>query len=483
MKNAANVLAPDRLPKMISGMVGQTCRFASIPRGESPPFRNLLLAIIIVVPVLISGCSKKQSRVFSSLKDPAVTTQLKQFVAEKRSQANAASDKPTPEYDAFIAAAEKGDWLTVSNRLGHLLRGQGGERLSGPRSAVVREIWGAFDAFGEGDEKYSKLFANQIVQSIPSGGIYFGGTDPGRFLITAMQKSQVDGDPFFTLTQNGLADNSYLDYLSTMYDGKIYTPTREDSARCFQEYTEDAQQRMQRHQLKPGENVSKDANGKLRVSGQVSVMEINGLLCKVIFDKNPDREFYIEESYPLDWMYPYLEPHGIIFKLNRQPLTTLTDEVVQADHDVWTKYASEMIGKWLQDDTSINKVSEFSEKVFLNHKYGSYGADPRYIENAYAHKMFSKERSSIAQLYAWRAQHASDGVEKQRMSDAADFAFRQAWALCPYSPEAVYRYVTFLMEDKRRDDALLIAETAAKFKVPNTQFQGLINQLKHWQPK
>jgi len=35
-------------------------------------------------------------------------------------------------------------------------------------------------------------------------------------------------------------------------------------------------------------------------------MTINGLLAKIIFDKNPNREFYIEESFPLDWMYPYL---------------------------------------------------------------------------------------------------------------------------------------------------------------------------------
>ena len=48
-------------------------------------------------------------------------------------------------------------------------------------------------------------------------------------------------------------------------------------------------------------------------------MAINGLLAKIMFDKNPDREFYIEESFPLDWMYPYLEPHGLIFKINRQP--------------------------------------------------------------------------------------------------------------------------------------------------------------------
>ena len=48
-------------------------------------------------------------------------------------------------------------------------------------------------------------------------------------------------------------------------------------------------------------------------------MMINGLLCKVIFDHNPTNEFYVEESFPLEWMYPYETPFGIIMKINRDP--------------------------------------------------------------------------------------------------------------------------------------------------------------------
>lgn len=437
----------------------------------------------------VAGCAKKQVPLFDSLKDPAIATQLKQFVAEKESQANAATNEPAPGFAPFFAAAERGDWWQMSNTFQDFRKHAGqyegsrntDPRLHGPRWQAIIEVWGAFDAFGEGDEKYSALFGNDIINSIPPGSIYFGGTDPGRFLITGMQKSQVNGNPFFTLTQNALADGTYLDYLSTMYGGKIYTPTAEDSQKCFQEYTEDAEQRLQSHQLKPGEDISQDASGHVQVRGQVAVMEINGLLAKIVFDKNPDREFYIEESFPLDWMCPYLEPHGLIFKLDRQPLATLSDEVIQRDHDCWTKYAAGMIGDWLHDDTSIKAVTDFAEKVFLKNDFGGYGSDPRFVENPYAHKMFSKERSSIAQLYAWRAQHATDAAEKRRMNDAADFAFRQAVALCPYSPEAVYGYTTLLVAEKRAGDALLIAETAAKFKSADGQFQNLVSQLKRYQ--
>src|SRR5215469_9722765 len=199
--------------------------------------KSLALSILVLC-LVVAGCSKKQSHVYSSLKNPAIAAQLKQFVAEKRSQAYAADGQSTPDFDAYFAAAERGDWLTVSNLLGHLLNRSGGQRPSGSRLAAVLEVDGALEAFSAGDEKYSALFGNDTINSIPPGSIYFGGTDPGRFVITAMQKSQVNGDPFFTLTQNALADPTYLDYLRSMYEGKIYTPTAEDSQSCFQAYTQ-----------------------------------------------------------------------------------------------------------------------------------------------------------------------------------------------------------------------------------------------------
>ena len=59
----------------------------------------------------------------------------------------------------------------------------------------------------------------------------------------------------------------------------------------------DAHRRSQLGQLKYGEDV-KESGGKVQVSGQVAVMQINGLLTKVIFDKNPENEFFVEESFP-----------------------------------------------------------------------------------------------------------------------------------------------------------------------------------------
>ena len=191
-------------------------------------------------------------------------------------------------------------------------------------------------------------------------------------------------------------------------------------------------------------------------------IQVKALMAKLIFDKNPDREFYVEESFPFDWMYPYLEPHGLIFKLNHQPLPGLSDEIVQRDHDYWQSFVRPMIGDWLTDDTPVDKIAAFAKKTFAKHDFSGFTGDRRFIQNAYSHKMFSKLRSSHAGLYAWRVQHATGAAEKERMVREADFAFRQAWALCPDSAEAVFRYVNLLMEQKRVADALLVAETAAQ---------------------
>ncbi|HUC86546.1 MAG TPA: hypothetical protein VL970_15225 [Candidatus Acidoferrales bacterium] len=427
------------------------------------------------------------------MKDTETATQLRQFVAEKIAQADASTNEPAPGFAPFFAAAKKGDWLAVSNCFNELRQHAGqyqqsgatDERLRGTRWAAVMEVLGAFEAFGGGDEKYAAAFGRDVLASIPPGSIYFGGTDPGRFVVTAMCRSQVNGDPIFVLTQNALADGGYLDYLRQMYGSKLYIPSNDDLQRCFEDYTTDLQKRRQNHELKPGEDFKLDANGHVQVSGQIGVMAINGLLAKVIFDKNPDHEFYLEESFPLDWMYPQLEPHGLIIKINQQPRATLPDEVVQADHDYWAKYVQPIIGDWLKDETPVATVAEFGEKTFGRQDFKDFQGDRHFIQNTYAHRMFSKLRSSIGGLYAWRVNQPGEGADKERMARAADFAFRQAWALCPYSPEAVYRYVNFLVAQDRTDDALMVAETTAKLPQSkgNAQIKQLVSSLKQMHGK
>ncbi len=405
--------------------------------------------------------------------------------------------------------------------------------------------------------------AKLVYPEMARNTILFGGTDPGRFCPTYAifcdsfiphdcqpeQDQKFDRRDCYLITQNALADGTYLDYLRAQYNrskqidppffrefiryvlgiplgpdnsfvngladlafnvldrpftawglhvetrrraegvyppSEIYIPSPDDSQKCFQDYTQDVARRQQLGQLKPGEDVHVD-NGRVQVSGQVAVMMINGLLCKVIFDNNPTNEFYIEESFPLDWMYPYETPFGIIMHINRNPQPELSDDVFQLDHQFWTKFSARLCGNWITYDTKVQEIADFAERTYIGNNYKGFTGDRRFIRDDDSQKAFSKLRSSQAGMYYWRLgpQCPPEFRQKSAASQAAlvretDFAFKQAFAFCPYSPEAVYRYVNFLLQFGRFDDAVIIAETCKKLDPYNDQISNLIEQLKQF---
>jgi beta-lactamase regulating signal transducer with metallopeptidase domain len=421
--------------------------------------------------------------------------QLKTFFAAKEKQARSLAPKDGktlfPEVESYFAAGKKGDWKTVDGLWTNFFRRRGHQyernkdtvddaRLVTPYWQTIIETWGAWDCMDKIGPKYTQIVADETISSIPPGSIYLGGTDPGRFLISAMCQSQSEGDPFFTITQNAMADPRYLDYVRLMYGGKIQIPNREAYNTAINDFHADIERRHQHdqdfpnepRQIKPGENYSMES-GSLAITGVTVVMELNALIIKKLFDKNPDREFYIEESYPLDWTYPYLEPRGLIMKINRQPLPELSETTVDADRKYWRNLANGMIGDWLTEDTTVQAVAEFANKVYARKDLHGFTGDPAYVQNEGAMKEFSKLRGSIAGLYAWRIgvlesvpsvedYTAKSPQERQRMAAAADFAFRQAFALCPSSPEVVLSYIKFLSPQNRAEDAILVAQTASE---------------------
>ncbi len=346
----------------------------------------------------------------------------------------------------------------------------------------------------KGDE--SQLRAALVVEFnnlLEAGPIY----DPSRFtqlkLSDYLQQfiaQNPQGDTRIRLNRL-LLEAAYPDEIAKSIGGvypdrEIYIPSPEDSQQCFSEYMQDVQRRMQLNQLSPGENASVDpASGKMQVSGQVAVMMINGLLCKVIFDHNPNNEFFIEESFPLQWMYPYETPFGIIMKINRNPLPELPDNVFKRDHAFWSSYSDRLVGNWITYDTSVKDVVDFVDRVYLRHDYRGFTGDLKFVRDDQAQKSFSKLRSSIGGVYAWRL--APQCPEEYRQKTAAgtealkretDFAFKQAFAYCPYSPEAVIRYMNFLLQYGRLDDAILVIETCSQLDPYNDQWKGILKQLK-----
>ncbi len=276
-------------------------QLAGIAMARSPQLRGRIAAIVdasrarqsrpLTVPAIlllmgalalsVGGRSQDASPVtaWDSPERQKLFTRLESFALakEKQSQelAAKAGEQISPMFQTFFGAATRGDWQTVTNQYMYCKqhhpqydKGTNEVDLS-CRTAYwqpVLEIDLAYDMVVNCDPKYTALVADAIVTSIPAGSIYFGGTNPGRGLPTAFSKSQVDADPFFTLTQNALADGTYLDYLRAMYGGRISIPTAEDSQWCFQDYMADAQRRMADHNLKPGENV-KIVDGKTEIFG------------------------------------------------------------------------------------------------------------------------------------------------------------------------------------------------------------------------
>src|SRR6202051_964060 len=133
--------------------------------------------------------------------------------------------------------------------------------------------------------------------------VYVGGTDEGRWIPELLNDTS-DGERHIIVTQNGLADGAYGDYLTALYGDRLVTLTQEDSGRVFQEYITDAQKRLQHDQqfpdepkqVRPGESIkfmdgseqnrSSGDSKRVQVSGQVAVMAINERLLQAIMDKN-----------------------------------------------------------------------------------------------------------------------------------------------------------------------------------------------------
>ena len=290
-----------------------------------------------------------------------------------------------------------------------------------------------------------------------------------------------------------LLEESYPEMLAKSIGGvypdrEIYIPSPEDSQECFNEYMADVQRRLQMNppQRRPGEEVTIQ-DGRIQVSGQVAVMSINALLTKVIFDHNPTNEFFVEESFPLDWMYPYLTPFGIIMKINRQPLPTLTKDILDRDHEFWKQYSKRLTGDILDYDTPLQRIVEWIEKTYMRRNFNGFTGDRKFVRDDEAQKAFSKLRSAIAGIYAWRLNpqcpveyRPKTEAETELLFREAEFAFRQAFLFCPFSPEAVFRYVNLLAGRRRFDEALLIAQTCLKFDPENKGIEEVIGQLNQY---
>jgi tetratricopeptide (TPR) repeat protein len=315
------------------------------------------------------------------------------------------------------------------------------------------------------DAEWAKYPNPDYPPPMGTNALFFGGTDPGRFVPTYMIYCPQVRPDVYLITQNALADNTFMAVTRDLYGDQLWIPSLADSNRAFQEFVRG----VQSGEIDAGADVKMDG-GRVQVKGVGGVMQINGILCRQIFDHNqyvtevktdestrqsgaavvpfdpvsPDgklrkRDFYVEESYVIPWMYPYLTPHGLIMKINNEP-TAITPEMVKNDHEFWAWYVNRLV------------------------------SDSKFTRDIVARKTFSKLRSAIAGLYAARGNPAE-----------AEYAFKQAVDLYPLSPEAVFRLADLYMRSRRLDEARKVVSDFVAQDEHNESAQGFLRQIEHTQ--
>jgi hypothetical protein len=192
-----------------------------------------------------------------------VAGKLAQFAQSRRGFAHALARRHKVEVsgdvERFFDAVESGDWDKIEAAFKIINGGDSSAGHSTGRRPGIGRIWPAIiDAYGAAEQVHlwpaQKLldYGNKILGSLSPGMVYVGGTDNGRWIPELLNDTS-DGARHIIVTQNGLADGTYVDYLRLQYDDRLVNLTDEDSKRAFQEYVADAQRRLEHDQQFPDE--------------------------------------------------------------------------------------------------------------------------------------------------------------------------------------------------------------------------------------
>jgi tetratricopeptide (TPR) repeat protein len=295
------------------------------------------------------------------------------------------------------------------------------------------QLRGAEGMIEELDPDEEPLPNPEFPRDMKRNAVFYGGTDPGRFVPTYMIYSAHVRPDVYLITQNALADNTFMSVTRDLYGDDIWIPSAKDNASAFTKYVDDV--RSGRTQPNAALQIK---DGKVSVHGVAGVMLINGILAEMIFNHNIFRHsFYVEESYVINWMYPYLIPHGLIMQIAPGKMPKLAREMIRRDMDFWDWYARRLT------------------------------SNIKFRRDVVARKSFSKLRSAIAGVYVFR-----------RLFAEAEFAFTDSLMLYPASPEANFRLAgdVYLRTGQFRK----ALDTMARFKIldpNNSRVDPFVDQV------
>lgn len=381
-------------------------------------------------------------------------------------------------------------WLVISAAfflcLARLLRQANGVRPAVALVCLLPVIpftmnWADSEMHGH---DYGWRYGHDMLKDLDRDAVVYGGTDPGRFVPTYMifgdslQPSRWKKDPAFDrhdlyiITQNALADQTYMRYIRDHYD--IRRPVMDQWYHKLlgrdqlypkdplilpndEEFNEIFRKVIEAGRNDPNSGVTFQQEGgsggvRAQVSGIEGVFAINGAIAQWVFERNKDRHsFYVEESYPLRWMFPHLEPAGLIMKINKDPLPSLAPEKIDKDLRYWHELLRELLpaADTLANTGFRRAILQISCRVLGAESGEAFFLklfNPFYRDDV-ARKSFSKLRSSLGGLYQFRG-----------LPGPTEIALKEALDLYPGSAEARSRLTELYVAQQRFDEAQRICE-------------------------
>jgi hypothetical protein len=327
------------------------------------------------------------------------------------------------EVKRFFDVAEAGRWEELDAIFKSLSEAKSKET---PLAEALKRLWPAIlDTYGAAEVAHDwpaqKLldYGHTVLDSLQPDTVYVGGTDPGRW-IPALLSETSEGEHRVVMTQNALADGSYLDYLDLQYHDRIATLTQKEFEQAFQDNLADVQKRLahdqqfpdEPKQIRPNENIS-DVEGRLQVSGPGMVLAIIERQLQTLMQKNPDLSFALEESFPLKSTYADATPLGPLMELRAQDAqTAFTPERAAQTLDYWNTATQRLL------------------------------SDPEAVGSSETLKAYSHDASAQANLLA-----------AHNYNTEAEQAYRLSSQLWPASPEPINALSDLLARNGRVDEA------------------------------
>jgi len=353
------------------------------------------------LPMALRRFGAARTRVPAKSAEEIVAEKVRRFGRSRRAMVDRIALRRNeglpPEVDAFFKAIDKGDWDEI-HRLwkelashAHQYEGTKDDRPDlEPYWASVLDAYGVAEQAHEWPAQKLLDYGNAILDSLRPGMVYVGGTDFGRWVPELVNESS--GDPHMIITQNALADSSYLDFVSELYGEQFNGLSKEDSQRAFEAYSADAQKRLQHDldfpdepkQVLPGENI-KMVDGKVQFSGQAAVMAINEKLLQMIMEKNPELSFATEESFPLRGTYADALPFGPLMELNAQG----------GENSFTSDRAAQSVDYWRSATQALLADSEVTGSSYA---LRAYAHDVSAAANLLAAHNFTAEAEEVYQL-------------------------------------------------------------------------------------